>query len=134
MREGHVAEFGLTPTQRIDLELDPGDVAFSHLHAIHSSGANTSAIDRRLYLNGYVTAANCDRGEWAFRGGKTCRLGEPVLVPYEDLHARPEPHYVENIRSGAVRTAISIHRSLEDREQIHDEDTQKESDSFMSSW
>ncbi len=96
MRESHVTQFGLTPAQRIDLELDPGDVAFWHLHAIHGSGPNISAIDRRVYLNGYVTAANCDRGEWAFRGGEPCRLGEPVLVHYEDLHARPEPHYVED--------------------------------------
>ncbi len=96
MREGHVAEFGLTPAQRTDLVLDPGDVAFWHLYAIHGSGPNVSAIDRRAYLNGYVTAANCDRGEWAFRGGKPCRLGQPVLVHYEDLHARPEPHYVED--------------------------------------
>ncbi len=96
MQEGHVAAFGLTPDQCIDLELDPGDVAFWHLHAIHGSGPNTSTIDRRVYLNGYVTAANCDRGEWAFRGGEPCRLGEPVLVHYEDLHARPEPHYIED--------------------------------------
>ena len=96
MREGHVAKFGLSPAQRIDLELDPGDVAFWHLHAIHGSGPNTSTIDRRVYLNGYVTAANCERGEWAFRGGKPCRLGEPVLVHYEELHARPEPHYIED--------------------------------------
>ncbi len=53
-------------------------------------------MDRRIYLNGYVTAPNCDRGEWAFRGGEPCRLGEPILVHYEDLHARPEPHYVED--------------------------------------
>ncbi len=96
MSETHVARFGLTPDQRVDLELDPGDVAFWHLHAIHGSGPNTSAVDRRIYLNGYVTAANCDRGEWAFRNGEPCRLGKPVLVHYEDLHARPEPHYVED--------------------------------------
>ena len=53
-------------------------------------------MDLRTYRNGYVTAANCDRGEWAFRGGKPCQLGDPVLVHYEDLHARPEPHYVED--------------------------------------
>ena len=46
-------------------------------------------------MNGYVTAANSDRGEWAFRDGQPCPLGEPVLVQYEDLHTRPEPHYVD---------------------------------------
>ena len=96
MSEDHVAKFGVTPAQRVDLELDPGDVGFWHLYAIHGSGPNISAIDRRVYLNGYVTAANCDRGEWTFRGGEPCRLGAPVLVHYEDLHARPEPHYVED--------------------------------------
>ncbi len=96
MSESHVAKFGLAPDQRIDLELEPGDVGFWHLYAIHGSGPNISTIDRRVYLNGYVTAANCDRGEWAFRGGEPCRLGEPVLVHYEDLHVRPEPHYVED--------------------------------------
>ncbi len=96
MSESHVAKFGLAPDQRIDLELEPGDVGFWHLYAIHGSGPNISTIDRRVYLNGYVTAANCDRGEWAFRGGEPCRLGAPVLVHYEDLHARPEPHYVED--------------------------------------
>jgi hypothetical protein len=52
-------------------------------------------MDRRFYLNGYVVAENCDRGEWAFQGGEPCPLGEPVLVHYEDLYARPEPHYVD---------------------------------------
>jgi hypothetical protein len=42
-----------------------------------------------------VVAENCDRGELAFQGGEPCPLGEPVLVHYEDLHTRPEPHYVD---------------------------------------
>ena len=42
-----------------------------------------------------MIAGNCDRGEWAFDNGQACELGEPVLVQYEDLYKRPEPHYVD---------------------------------------
>jgi ectoine hydroxylase-related dioxygenase (phytanoyl-CoA dioxygenase family) len=90
-----LAALGLDPAATVDLCLDPGDVALWHLHTIHGSGPNLSDGDRRFYLNGYVTAANCDRGEWAFRAGEPCALGEPQLVHYEDLYARPEPHYVD---------------------------------------
>ena len=41
-------------------------------------------------------AADCERGEWAFRDGKPCTLGAPVLVHYEQLHERPEPHFVDS--------------------------------------
>ena len=78
------------------LALEPGDVALWHVHTLHGSGPNRSAIDRRFYINGYVTAANCDRGEWAFRAGEPCPLsGEPTLVHYEDLHSRPGPMFVD---------------------------------------
>lgn len=86
---------GIDPATKVDLMLEPGDVALWHLNLIHGSGPNTSTMDRRFYLNGYVIAESCDRGEWAFRGGQPCPLGDPVLVHYEDLHARPEPHYVD---------------------------------------
>jgi len=86
---------GLDPAKLVYLKLAPGDVAFWHLCTIHGSGPNTSTIDRRAYINGYVTARNCERGEWAFRDGKACALGKPVLVHYEDLHSRPGPHYVD---------------------------------------
>jgi ectoine hydroxylase-related dioxygenase (phytanoyl-CoA dioxygenase family) len=88
-----LAALGVDPTSKIDLVLEPGDVALWHLCLIHGSGPNTSQGDRRFYLNGYVTAGNCDRGEWAFRDGRPCVLGEPVLVHYDDL--QPEPHYLD---------------------------------------
>jgi ectoine hydroxylase-related dioxygenase (phytanoyl-CoA dioxygenase family) len=88
-------ERGLHPSKLVDLILDPGDVALWGPYLIHGSGSNHSSMDRRFYVNGYVMADNCDRGEWAFRNGKPCRLGDPVLVQYEDLFSRPEPHYVE---------------------------------------
>jgi len=91
-----VEHAGLSPRNAVALELDPGDVALWHLHTVHGSGANTTSGDRRLYINGYVRAENCDRGEWTFREGAPVPLGEPVLVHYEDLFVRPEPHYVDD--------------------------------------
>lgn len=85
---------GLDPTAAVDLELEPGDIALWGLYLVHGPGPNRAAYDRRFYLNGYVAASDCDRGEWAWRDGRPCRLGKPALVHYEGLHARPEPHYV----------------------------------------
>ncbi len=88
-------EWGLDPDKVVDVLLEPGDVALWLPHTLHASGPNRSSIDRRTYVNGYVIADNCDRGEWAFRNGVPCALGEPVLVQYDDLYTRPEPHYVD---------------------------------------
>jgi ectoine hydroxylase-related dioxygenase (phytanoyl-CoA dioxygenase family) len=96
MAEERLAAAGLDPARLVDLELEPGDVALWNVYTIHGSGPNTTAGDRRFYLNGYVRAADCDRGEWAFRDGTPCALGAPVLVHYDDLHARPDPHYPED--------------------------------------
>ena len=90
-----LARAGLDPASKVELILEPGDVAFWNLYTVHGSGPNASATDRRFYLNGYVAAEHCDRGEWAFKGGEPCPLGEPVMVHYEELYTRPEPHYVE---------------------------------------
>ncbi len=95
MDDGDLARLGLDPARVTTLDMEPGDVALWHLHLLHGSGPNEGAADRRFYINGYVRASACDRGEWAFRDGKPCALGVPVLVHYEDLHARPEPHYVD---------------------------------------
>ncbi len=86
---------GLDPGHLIDLDLEPGDVALWNPYTIHGSGPNLSSHDRRFYLNSYVRAADCDRGEWAFRDGEPCPLGDPVLVHYEALHERPDPHFVD---------------------------------------
>lgn len=84
---------GLKAENAVDLVLEPGDVALWCLFCVHGSGRNSSNIDRRFYLNGYVRAEDCDRGEWAFRDGEPVSLGKPVLVHYEDLYRRPEPHF-----------------------------------------
>jgi len=88
--------FGVDPAQTVTLTLEPGDVALWHVHTLHGSGPNQSPIDRRFYINGYVTADNCDRGEWAFRDGIPCPLsGAPTLVHYEDLYTAPGPMFVD---------------------------------------
>jgi ectoine hydroxylase-related dioxygenase (phytanoyl-CoA dioxygenase family) len=95
MAEERLLAAGLDPGKLVVLELDPGDVALWNVFTIHGSGPNATKGDRRFYLNGYVRAADCDRGEWAFRDGAPCPLGEPVLVHFDELHARPGPHYLE---------------------------------------
>jgi len=94
--EQTLLEAGLDPSRLVDLALEPGDVALWNSYTVHGSGPNTTAHDRRLYINGYVRAADCDRGEWAWRSGLPCPLGPPQLVHYEALHERPEPHYLDN--------------------------------------
>lgn len=85
---------GLDPDDAVDVVLDPGDLALWSSFLVHGSGSNRSAHRRRLYINGYVRAADCDRGEWAFRGGRPVPFGpEPALVHYEGLRERPDPHY-----------------------------------------
>lgn len=91
-----LARLGVDPDRTAVLAMAPGDVALWHVHTLHGSGPNRAAIDRRLYINGYVTAANCDRGEWAFRDGVPCPLeGEPQLVHYEELYTNPGPMFVD---------------------------------------
>lgn len=86
---------GLSPCDAIDLLLEPGDLALWSPYLVHGSGTNRSDHGRRLYINGYVRASDCDRGEWAFRNGRSVPLGpKQALVHYEELHERPEPHYL----------------------------------------
>ncbi|HEY0412781.1 MAG TPA: phytanoyl-CoA dioxygenase family protein [Allosphingosinicella sp.] len=85
---------GLDPATAVDVVLEPGDLALWSPYLVHGSGSNRSDHRRRLYINGYVRARDCDRGEWAFRAGRPVPLGpEPALVHYEALRERPEPHY-----------------------------------------
>ena len=86
---------GLSAEVAVDLVLQPGDLALWSPYLVHGSGANGSDHRRRLYINGYVRAADCDRGEWAFRDGRPVPFGpEQALVHYEALRERGGPHYV----------------------------------------
>jgi ectoine hydroxylase-related dioxygenase (phytanoyl-CoA dioxygenase family) len=96
MNDESLRRVGIDPASLIDLRMEAGDVAMWSPFLIHGSGANRTAGERRLYINGYARAADCDRGEWAFRAGQPVPFGpEPAVVHYEDVHNRPEPHYVE---------------------------------------
>jgi hypothetical protein len=96
MKDSVLAQVGLNDADAIDLLLEPGDLALWSPYLVHGSGKNTSGHKRRLYINGYVRAADCDRGEWAFRGGQAVPFGpEPALVHYDELRERPGPHYPE---------------------------------------
>ena len=96
MNDEALAQVGLSEADAVDLILEPGDLALWSPYLVHGSGANHSEHKRRLYINGYVRAADCDRGEWAFRRGLRVPLGpEPALVHYDELHERPGPHYTD---------------------------------------
>jgi ectoine hydroxylase-related dioxygenase (phytanoyl-CoA dioxygenase family) len=85
----------LSGSDAVDLILEPGDLALWSPYLVHGSGTNRSDHDRRFYINGYVRAPDCDRGEWAFRDGRPVPFGpQPALVHYEELRERPGPHYV----------------------------------------
>ena len=94
MTDNALEGVGLSAEDAVDLLLEPGDLALWSPYLVHGSGTNRSDHKRRLYINGYVRAADCDRGEWAFRGGIPVPFGpEPALVHFDDLRERPGPHY-----------------------------------------
>lgn len=96
MSDAALASIGLSAGDAIDLVLEPGDLAMWSPYLVHGSGTNCARHKRRFYINGYVRAEDCDRGEWAFRGGCPVAFGpKPALVHYEELYERPEPHYVD---------------------------------------
>ena len=95
MTDEALAAAGLSAADAVDLVLEPGDLALWSSYLVHGSGTNSSDHPRRLYINGYVRAEDCDRGEWAFRDGKPVPFGpEPALVHYEALRERSGPHFV----------------------------------------
>jgi len=96
MRDADLETVGLNAASTVDLLLEPGDLALWSPYLVHGSGKNVSSHKRRLYINGYVRASDCDRGEWAFRDGQPVPLGpKPALVHYDQLYERPGPHYTD---------------------------------------
>jgi hypothetical protein len=94
MQDATLEAVGLKGADAIDIVLEPGDLALWSPYLVHGSGTNRSRHQRRFYINGYVRAPDCDRGEWAFRAGQPVPLGpEPAVVHYEELSERPGPHY-----------------------------------------
>ena len=97
MRDAELRAVGLSAGEAIDVMLEPGDLALWSPYLVHGSGTNRSNHLRRFYINGYVRAFDCDRGEWAFRDGVPVPFGQdPALVHYEELRERPWPHYPED--------------------------------------
>jgi hypothetical protein len=97
MRDAALEAVGHCASEAVDLLLEPGDLALWSPYLVHGSGTNRSDHKRRLYINGYVRAGDCERGEWAFRQGRPVPFGpEPALIHNEELHERPEPHYVQH--------------------------------------
>jgi ectoine hydroxylase-related dioxygenase (phytanoyl-CoA dioxygenase family) len=95
MTDAALGAVGFAADGAVDLVLEPGDLALWSPYLVHGSGTNRSGHRRRFYINGYVRASDCDRGEWAFRNGRPVPFGpKPALVHYEDLHERSGPHYV----------------------------------------
>ena len=95
MTDSALDAIGFSAADAIDLVLTPGDFALWSPYLVHGSGTNRSHHRRRFYINGYVRAEDCDRGEWAFRDGRPVPFGpKPALVHFEELYERPEPHYV----------------------------------------
>jgi ectoine hydroxylase-related dioxygenase (phytanoyl-CoA dioxygenase family) len=94
MKDEPLQAVGLSAGDAVELLLEPGDLALWSPYLVHGSGTNSSDHKRRLYINGYVRASDCDRGEWAFRSGAPVPFGpRPALVHYDELEERPEPHY-----------------------------------------
>jgi len=94
MADSALEAIGFSASDAIELDLEPGDLALWSPYLVHGSGTNRAQHKRRFYINGYVTASDCDRGEWAFRDGRPVPLGpRPQLVHYDELHERPGPHY-----------------------------------------
>lgn len=89
-----------------DMILEPGDVGLWSAYTVHGGGFNTTKyLDRRLYINGFVKADNCTRGEWAWKDGRTYGLyGEPALVQFDEVHEIRHAFYASELnRREAVR-------------------------------
>lgn len=88
---------GIDPSEVVQLEMEPGDLAIWTLYTIHGSGPNVSTEPRILLIDNYVRAEDSpERGEWAFRDGRSIPLGaEPEICKYEKLRETPGPFYVE---------------------------------------
>ncbi len=89
-----------------DMVLEPGDVGLWSAYTVHGGGFNTTKyLDRRLYINGFVKADKCNRGEWAWKDGRTVHLyGEQALIQFDEVDEIRHAFYAAELkRSELVR-------------------------------
>ncbi|NRA39578.1 MAG: phytanoyl-CoA dioxygenase family protein [Planctomycetes bacterium] len=82
--------------RKIDLVMNPGDVGLWNAFTVHGGGLNTTTnMDRRININGFVKAENCDRGELIWDHGKLSPLSRnpQSLIQYDGIHDNPHAHY-----------------------------------------
>lgn len=87
---------GVNLDNLIDVAMPMGSVALWTPYTIHGGGINvTTDNERRLYINGYVKAENCDRGEWTFRHGQPVSLDltNQALVQFEEIKEKSHAFY-----------------------------------------
>ncbi len=84
--------------RKVDMVLNPGDVGIWNAFTVHGGGFNTTEfLDRRLYINGFVKADKCKRGEWAWKNGRTQHLhGKPALIQFEEIDSINEAFYARD--------------------------------------
>ena len=74
------ASSGYSPSDLIELHLDPGDIVIWNADTIHASGVNRNINSSRcFYVNGYVRATDCFLGYWAWING------EPIRLPNKNI-------------------------------------------------
>ncbi len=77
---------GADPAALVHLDAAPGDVVAWGPYVIHGGGLNTTpGCLREFYINGYIRAADCDRGHVAWADGAAVPLGPPVLVQMDNF-------------------------------------------------
>lgn len=101
---------GVDPSEVVQLEMEPGDLVLWTLFTIHGSGPNVSTEPRILLIDNYVRAEDSpERGEWAFRDGRSVPLGaEPEICKYEQLRENPGPFYVEEKWTDEARGKVKV--------------------------
>lgn len=96
---------GFDTDSLVPVEMEAGDIALWGPDTVHGGGINSTADNfRRLYINGYATAANTDRGEWAWRDGQPITLDadQQALIQFEGVATQREPFYPDAGSAAAI--------------------------------
>ena len=85
-----LTQAGFTLDDAIAIHAEPGDVVLWHPDTIHGSDVNRSDIDRCIYINGFINAADTWRGAWAWMNGQPVPLPPPEYPVFVQNTADPE--------------------------------------------